>query len=125
MFGYFVTSSGAYYEGERANPSDTEVPRRPDYTCSWDGSSWDGCGTQVPATVTMRQARMALLQAGMLSSVQSAIDSLSGQSGEAARIEWEFSAEVQRERPLVSTLQDILGLTSSQVDDLFRLAATL
>jgi hypothetical protein len=125
MFGYFVTSSGAYYEGERATPSDTEVPRRPDYTCSWNGRSWDDCGTNVPATVTMRQARMALLQTGMLSSVQSAIDSLGGTAGDAARIEWDFSVEVHRARPLVSTLQGILGLTSAQVDDLFRLASTL
>jgi len=125
MFGYFVTASGNYYEGDIASPSDTEVPRRPDYTCSWDGSSWVWFSTQVPEKVTMRQARMALLQAGMLSSVQSAIDSLSGTSGDAARIEWEFSAEVQRARPLVSTLQGILGLTSAQVDDLFRLASTL
>lgn len=125
MFGYFVTSSGGYYEGEKSHSSDAEVPRRPDHTCSWDGVAWVGCGTEVPATVTMRQARMALLQDGMLSSVQSAIDSLSGQAGDAARIEWEFSTEVQRARPLVATLQNILGLTSSQVDDLFRLAATL
>ena len=80
---------------------------------------------QVPQTVTMRQARLALLQSGSLSAVNAAIAGMSGAMGEAARIEWEFSSEVKRNQPLVVALTPTLGFTSKQLDDLFILAATL
>jgi hypothetical protein len=79
----------------------------------------------VPQTVTMRQARLALLQAGSLSAVNSAIAGMTGSTGEAARIEWEFSSEVKRNQPLVIALTPTLGFTPKQLDDLFILAATL
>lgn len=79
----------------------------------------------VPAAVTMRQARLALLQSGLLAQVNSAVSAMPGAEGEAARIEWEFSATVERHRPLVESLGVALGLTDTQLDDLFRLAATL
>ncbi|MCV6901066.1 hypothetical protein OE165_28940, partial [Escherichia coli] len=54
--------------------------------------------------VTMRQARLALLGAGKLPAVNAAIAAMQGAQGEAARIEWEYSQEVQRDRGLVSAL---------------------
>jgi hypothetical protein len=79
----------------------------------------------VPEAVTMRQARLALLGAGMLASVNSAIAGMTGPQGEAARIEWEFSSEVKRHQPLVLALGPTLGLTEAQLDALFVKAATL
>lgn len=79
----------------------------------------------VPAVVTMRQARLALLQNGMLTQVNTAVANMPGAQGDAARIEWEFSSTVERNRPLVQALGAALGLTDAQLDDLFRLAATL
>ena len=79
----------------------------------------------VPVAVTMRQARLALLQAGKLSAVNAAIASMSGIQGEAARIEWEFSNEVKRSQPLVAALAPVLGMTSEQLDQLFITAAGL
>lgn len=79
----------------------------------------------VPAQVTMRQARLALLQAGKLSAVDTAIAALPSPQKEAAQIEWEFSSAVDRDRPFVKTLGPMLGLTEDQLDDLFRLAITL
>lgn len=81
--------------------------------------------TSVPAIVTMRQARLALLQSGMLTQVNDAVSNMPGAQGDAARIEWEFSSTVERNRPLVQALGAALGLTDAQLDDLFRLAATL
>lgn len=75
----------------------------------------------VPSVVTMRQARLALLQTGMLASVTAAVAA----ADEATKITWEFSSEVQRSNPLVSTLAAALNLTDAQLDDLFTLAATL
>jgi len=80
---------------------------------------------QVPASVTMRQARLALLGAGILDQVEAAIDALPEPPRTAARIEWDFSSEVFRERDFVLMLGDTLGLTSEQMDNLFITAATL
>lgn len=79
----------------------------------------------VPAAVTMRQARLALLQAGKLSAVNAAIAGMSGAQGEAAKIEWEFSNEVQRAQPLIAALAPVLGMTPAQIDQLFITAARL
>ena len=79
----------------------------------------------VPVSVTMRQARLALLQQELLTQVNDAVASMPGAQGEAVRIEWEFSSTVERNRPLVQALAASLGLTSQELDDLFILAATL
>lgn len=79
----------------------------------------------VPASVTMRQARLALLRAGMLSSVSAAISAMPGDEGEAARIEWEYAATVERSSALIAGLIPALGMTVEQIDQLFILAATL
>ena len=79
----------------------------------------------VPAAVTMRQARLALLGAGLLTSVETALDALSEPAKSAARIEWDYSNEVQRHNGLVSSLGPALNLTSEQIDTLFVEVAKL
>lgn len=78
-----------------------------------------------PKEVTMRQARLALLGAGKLVAVNAAIAAMPGAPGEAARIEWEFSSTVKRQSVLIAQLAGGLGLTTSDLDDLFALANTL
>lgn len=80
---------------------------------------------QVPQVVTMRQARLALLGAGLLAQVETAIDALSSPQKEAARIEWEYSQEVHRDRPFVQALGAAMGLSNEQLDALFTTAAGL
>lgn len=79
----------------------------------------------IPQAVTMRQARLALLGDGLLATVNSTIAAMAGAAGEAARIEWEFSNEVQRHQPLVLALGPTLGLSAAQLDALFIAAAAL
>ena len=79
----------------------------------------------VPQAVTMRQARLALLGAGLLSQVDAAIASLPSPQKEAAQIEWEYAAVVQRNSGLVPAMAQALGMTEAQIDALFFLAATL
>ncbi len=79
----------------------------------------------VPQAVTMRQARLALLGAGILSSIDAAIDAMPSPQKEAARIEWEYSQEVHRDQPLVLALAPALGLTDAQIDALFIAASAL
>jgi hypothetical protein len=79
----------------------------------------------VPAEVTMRQARLALLAIGKLDQVAPAIEALDGAERDAARIEWEFSSAVVRSRPLVAMLGQALGLDEEALDQLFITAAGL
>ena len=74
-------------------------------------------------TVSMKKARLALLQAGLLSQVNAALDAMTG--GEAARISWNYSNEVNRTDPLIGQLGTLLNLTSIQIDDLFTTTSTL
>lgn len=78
-----------------------------------------------PRVVTMRQARLALLQAGLLPAVNAALAAATGVAGEAARIEWEFAAHVERDSPLVVGFTAVLNLTDAQIDALFAAAAGL
>ena len=80
---------------------------------------------RVPQSVTMRQARLALLGAGVLSAVDAAIAALDEPARTAAQIAWEYSTEVQRSFGLVSQLAAALGLTDAQIDALFVAAAKL
>ena len=73
----------------------------------------------IPDSVTMRQARLALLGAGLLASVDAAIDNLPSPQKEAARIEWEYASEVQRSSGLVPMLGVALGLDDAALDALF------
>lgn len=79
----------------------------------------------VPRSVTMRQARLALLGAGKLAQVDSTIASMPEPSRSAAQIEWNYSNEVQRHSGFVDVLGPALGLSSAQIDALFRAAAAL
>jgi hypothetical protein len=80
----------------------------------------------VPQSVTRRQARQALRLAGLLGSVQAAIDSIPDDlQRDLAQIEWDDSQEFQRHRPLLIALATQMELTSEQLDNLFRTAAAL
>ena len=76
-------------------------------------------------TVTMRQCRIALLEAGLLDAVQSSIATMPGTEGERARINWEYAQEVRRDWPLISYMAGDLGLTDEQVDALFVTASAI
>jgi hypothetical protein len=78
-----------------------------------------------PESVTMRQARLALLGAGKLAAVATAIDALPEPHRTAAQITWEYSADVERHNGLVAQLGPALGLTDTQIDALFKAAAAL
>jgi hypothetical protein len=78
----------------------------------------------IPAVISMRQARLALLSAGLLLKVNSAIDSLPSPEKEAAQIDWEYAQEVKRSDPLVQSLAIALELTEEDLDNLFLLAST-
>lgn len=100
---------GWLWDGDTLTPPPPEPPEPP----------------AVPSAVTMRQARLALLGAGLLDDIDAAINGLPSPQKEAARIEWEYSQEVQRHNGFVSALAPMLGLTEAQIDALFIAAAGL
>jgi hypothetical protein len=79
----------------------------------------------VPAAVTMRQARLALLNAGLLSSVETFIGALPSPEKEAAQIEWDYAAEIRRDHALVIQMENAMGMTSEQMDALFVAARAI
>lgn len=74
----------------------------------------------VPDVVTPRQIRWALNAAGLRGTVEGAIAAADQNTKDA----WEFSNEVRRDNPLLNGLAAALGMSSEQLDDLFRLAAS-
>lgn len=81
--------------------------------------------TSVPEAVSARQARLALLAAGKLGDIETALNGLSSPAREAALIEWEYAAEIRRDSPLVSALAPELDLDDEAVDSLFIAASIL
>jgi hypothetical protein len=77
-----------------------------------------------PQSVTMRQARLALLEAGLLDNVQNIIAGMQGVEGAAARIEWEYSSDMVRTQPLITTMAAALKLKPAAIDALFLSAST-
>lgn len=74
-----------------------------------------------PVVVSMRQAKLALLQAGLLDDV----DAVIAQAPRELQIEWEYATEVNRDWPTLATVKTLLNLTEDQLDDLFILASKL
>jgi hypothetical protein len=77
----------------------------------------------VPSSVTMAQARLALLAAGKLDAVAPAIEALPDPEREAARIKWEYAATVDRTDPFTALLGVAIGLDEQQMDELFIAAS--
>lgn len=73
----------------------------------------------VPQQVTMRQARLELLERGLLDDVEAVIAA----AGRAAQIEWEFATFVERSHAVIAVVQQQQGLSDADIDDLFREAA--
>lgn len=71
--------------------------------------------------VSKFQAKAALLQSGLLDSTREAIENADAMT----QLAWSDAQEFRRSSPMISTLAVALGLTEIQVDDLFKVAATI
>ena len=74
----------------------------------------------IPQTITMRQARLQLLEVGLLDDVE-ALVALDRKS----QIEWEYASEVYKESPLIESVKGALSLTNTQIDNMFVEASKL
>lgn len=75
----------------------------------------------VPEQVTPRQIRQALTRAGLRAAVEYAVS----QSDQDTKDWWEYSTVFERHNPQVIAMAVALGVSDSQVDDLWRLGDTL
>lgn len=76
-----------------------------------------------PGSCTPRQFRLALIDSGYsLEQIQIMLESITDEiNRKKALVEWEYSIEIKREHPLVSTFASQLGLSENDLDDLFFL----
>lgn len=75
----------------------------------------------VPTTVSPLQARKALRLLGLMPSVKAFLANADEEIVEA----WEFATSIDRDNGVLALAAQELGMTDDQVDDLFRMAATL
>ena len=107
-----------------------DITAQPEVSIGWAYSGGQFVATAplpvpVPAAVTMRQARLALLAHNLLASVPAVINGLPEPDKSRAQIEWEYSNALERDNPFIATLGVALGLDASVIDALFIEAAAL
>ncbi len=77
--------------------------------------------TPVPASVSPLQARKALRILGLMPMVKAFLANADEEIVEA----WEFATAIDRDNGFIAFVGGELGMNSYQIDDLFRIAATL
>lgn len=78
----------------------------------------------IPQSVTMRQARLALLAVGKLDTINAVIAGIEpAAQRQAIQIEWEYAQTVDRNSQWVAGLAPALALTEADLDSLFVFAA--
>lgn len=75
--------------------------------------------------VTMRQARLALSQAGKLTMVNEAIAVMDEPDKTTVSIEWEYGSTVERVSPWIDAMATALDMTGVEMDELFESAQEL
>lgn len=76
--------------------------------------------TPIPQSVSARQAKRALLEAGLLDQVETLIST----QPREVQIDWADATEFSRAWPTLLSLQAALGLSDTELDNLFILAST-
>ena len=71
-------------------------------------------------SITPRQARLKLLEVGLLDELEAIIA-----TNAAWKIEWEYATEVKRSSPLVAAVATQAGMTDEQIDIMFKEASIL
>jgi hypothetical protein len=105
------------------------VPLRPSPGHEWSGEAWvapPAAPAPVPPVVSRFQARAAMMltphgEGTLLEAVTAAVAA----ADPMVQLAWAEAVEWQRASPAINGLGAGLGLTAEDLDDLFRLAATI
>lgn len=79
----------------------------------------------VPSEVPRWALRAVLDEMNKLNQIDAALNTIPGKAGSVARRQWAECLYVERYHPMTAQIGAVIGLTDSQMDDLFREAATL
>ena len=96
---------------------------------AYDGSKvivtrmWVAPPPYIPEAVTPSQARMALLQAGLLDDLTAIMSN--PETPQAAKITWEYATVWMRDSAFIISLGQVLGLTETDIDNLFITASKI
>lgn len=63
MSGFFIDTNGNYYEGDKASPSDVDVPKRPSALHKWVSGAW------VQDLASAQQAQLAIVGAACAAAI--------------------------------------------------------
>jgi len=89
-------------------------------------AAYEAAKNAVPKSMTAWQARAILEMEGLLTQVESAITELDeGPVKIIIKSAWENNAEFKRDSLAIEGISKSIGLTSEQVDELFRKGASL
>lgn len=101
-----------------------DVPGHVTYGWVFDGATWfapEDPNIAVPESVSMFQARAALIGAGLFEQVDAYCHAQGGLILQA----WEYANVAPRNGSLINALGHQLGLSDAQIDALFRAAAQI
>lgn len=118
------THWSTYRQQLRAVPLQPGFPNEVEWPLAPDHADFDATPA-VPESVSIRQARLALLAEGKLDMVDQVIAALPAAQSAAAAIEWEYATEVRRNSALLAALAPALSLDDAALDALFLVAQDL
>ena len=117
---FFVDARGDYYEGDRVSVDDVSVSQRPGPNYAWQAGAWVAL-VVVPASVSRRQGRLALAQAGLLTALEAWIAA----QPVTLQIWYQDTSAFERGNAYVLQAATALNWSRTQVDGLFVLAGGL
>ena len=86
----------------------------------------EGSIVEMPLSVSMAQARIALIDVGLIDKVQGTLNAIPDEKERAKALAWwEYAQTVDRSSAIVQQLISALGLSADQVDELFLAAGNL
>lgn len=93
----------------------------------WDEGQWKirAKPSDVPLEVPLWAFRASLALAGLKEQAEALIAALPEPQKTVATQQWEYGNFIERNHPLIESLGAQIGLTSVQIDDIFKTAASL
>lgn len=80
--------------------------------------------SRIPQSITKRQARQELIEAGLIGAVEAAIDAIQDPTQKALMFSWwNDSQTYDRDNPELITMAASIGLTEEQLDSMFLSAS--
>lgn len=81
---------------------------------------------RAPQSVTIKQARLALIEAGLFEHIEQVIENETDvKLKQTLKTEWEYMLHLERDNALLSKVAKKVGISDMQIDELFIRAAEL